>query len=120
MKNTLFRLYLLVSMFCLCQILHAQTRQADSLALVMLHDSTAGATWSITWDLTQPMDQWWGIHLDSTGRVKTVNLTARGLAGNLPDLNLTALETINLSNNQLTGTVPDFSNLPQLCCLATS
>jgi|GEM_PF-365026 len=105
----------------------AQTRLDDSLALVGLYNSTGGAGWTVTWDLTQPLDSFYGVTLDyslSEGRVVCLDLdgvatcsqndvSGNGLNGNLPNLNLSKCKFIYLGKNSLTGAVPDFS-LPEL------
>jgi Leucine-rich repeat (LRR) protein len=106
----------------------------DSLALVDLYNSTNGANWDKKWDLTQPMDTWFGVVLDkSIGRVIRLLLSNNRLSGRIstsignltklkelniranPDLNgtipttignLIELEDLNLRGNRLTGTIP--------------
>lgn len=106
----------------------------DSLALVDLYNSTNGANWDKKWDLTQPMDTWFGVVLDkSIGRVIRLLLSNNKLNGRIsnsignltklkelniranPDLNgtipttignLIELEDLNLRGNRLTGTIP--------------
>lgn len=104
---------LLVSIFLLTNTLKAQTRQADSLALVGLYNATNGANWINTWDFSQPLSTWRNVRMYN-GRVVWLNLGNNNLTGTLPNLNLTALKTLYLYNNQITGTIPDFSNLPVL------
>ena len=58
----------------------AQTRHADSLALVMLYNATGGANWTHTWDLTRPMDFFDGVTL-SNGRVTHIDLNTNNLVG---------------------------------------
>ncbi|MGH1338689.1 MAG: hypothetical protein ACRBFS_21425, partial [Aureispira sp.] len=91
----------------------AQSRQADSLALVALYNATSGANWRTTWDLTQSMSTWNGVTL-SNNRVRRVSLTNQRLAGTIPNLNLTNLEDLILQDNRLIGSIPDFSNLGNL------
>lgn len=95
------------------QMTHAQDRQADSLALVMLYNSTSGANWTTAWDLNQPMDNWNGVTLVG-GRVHRIFLQNRNLTGTIPDLNLTRLTDLVIGPNPLSGSIPDFSNLPLL------
>jgi Leucine-rich repeat (LRR) protein len=60
----------------------------------------------------QPMDTWYGITLDTQGRVSVINLSANNLQGTLPTQtlgNLTNLLTLNLRYNQLSGNFPSFS-----------
>jgi Secretion system C-terminal sorting domain/Leucine Rich Repeat len=103
-------------------------RTSDSLQLVNLYNATSGASWTIktNWLSAQPMNTWYGIRLDATGRVEAIdldglanfvretnNVTGNNLVGALPSLVLPNLRRLYLSNNQLSGTVPNL-NLPQL------
>ncbi len=106
----------------------------DSLALVDLYRSTDGANWDKVWDLTKPMDTWFGVVLDKNiGRVTSLLISNNKLKGTLPtslgnltklrelsirtnpDLmgsipatigNLVELQDLNLRGNQLNGTIP--------------
>lgn len=99
-------------------------RVNDSLALVELYDSTNGANWTNTWDLTTPIDNWFGVDLNEEGCVMCLDMdgfsncsfsgAGNNLVGTLPDLNLPHLVTLYLGKNQLSGGIPDFSNLPAL------
>ncbi len=91
----------------------AQTRQADSLALVIFHNSCCGIVCTLNWDFNQSMDNWTGVTL-TNGRVTRLSATHKNLTGSLADWNLSALNSLRLNNNQLTGSIPDFSNLPNL------
>jgi len=108
------------------------SRSQDSLALVDFFEKTNGANWSNTWGFDQPMDTWFGVQLNSFGRVKCIDLDGNpscnavkdkgnNLVGEMPDINLPFLEHLFLAGNHLSGTIPDFSGMPnlltlQLCC----
>ncbi len=107
---------------------YGQTRLEDSIALVNFYTTTNGANWINTWDLSQPIDTWYGVSLENN-RVFCLDLdgntdclfetaTGNNLVGNLTDLPLTALKFLSLENNQLTGSIPDFSALPDLTYLS--
>jgi len=85
----------------------ACSRVADSLVLVKLFESTNGANWSIKWNFSQGMDNWYGINLDGMGCVRNLSLSDNNLAGNIPpELGLlTNLKVLNLFNNHLTGII---------------
>lgn len=86
----------------------------DSLQLVDLYDSTDGANWTNHngW-MNGPVRTWFGIVLNSNGRVVSLDLHNNNLIGDLPNLNLPFLQGLVLHNNQISGTVPAFS-LPAL------
>ncbi len=117
-------LVLLLCLYLMGSHATAQTRMDDSLSLVELYNTTDGPNWTITWDLNQPMDDWFGVFL-TNGRVTCLDLDGNedcsspvasnnNLVGDLPNLNLTELQTLTLTSYQLSGNIPDFSNLPNL------
>ena len=101
-------------------------RAEDSLALIQLYDQTSGDIWNNTWDLSQPLDSWYGVILGSNGCVEILDLdgipdgnyspTGNGnnLLGILPDLILPNLKKLYLSNNTLTADIPSFTYASQL------
>jgi gliding motility-associated-like protein len=99
-------------------------RQRDSLVLLEFYKATNGANWTNRWDLTKPLDTWYGVGLSTTGCVECLDLDGaadcvissslgNNLVGTLPNLALPELRFLNLKSNQLTGSIPDF-NLPNL------
>lgn len=92
----------------------------DSLALVVLYNSTNGANWTTTWNLNQPMSTWHGITLNANGCVTELNLSGNNLNGTIPAAvgNLANLERLNLHTNNLSGNIPptigDLSALRQI------
>jgi len=108
--------------FCLmlCPVLNwAQNREADSLSLVALYDSTNGENWYNPWDLNDSISIWYGVTLDD-GRVSELYLEYNNLEGNIPSAlgGLSDLTKLNLSNNRLSGSIPstlgNLSNLQDL------
>lgn len=95
-------------------------RESDSLALVDLYKSTAGAAWFSPWSLDASMSTWNGVTLDAAGNVTALNLENRNLIGTLPNLNLPALLLLNLANNVLRTEIPSFTNLINLVTLDLS
>jgi Leucine-rich repeat (LRR) protein len=118
-------------------------RIADSLELVKFYDSTGGANWTTKWDLSKPINMWWGVTLNSNGCVEILNLSKSApccdgngvrnqmpdiylpflkvlslhgnmLSGQLPNLNFPSAENITFQSNKLKGTLPDFDKMPNL------
>ena len=56
----------------------------------------------------EPVDEWYGIVADSTGRVTAVRLRDNGLEGTLPAAlgDLAELRSLQLHDNDLTGSIP--------------
>ena len=109
----------LTNLLCNCQPI-CKTR--DSLALVDLYNATNGPLWTNTWDLTQPMSQWYGVEINEDGCVTCLDLdgiadcnndlestnTGNNLQGVLP-LSIGDLKDLNslyLNNNSLTDQFP--------------
>ncbi len=83
--------------------------EADSLVLVTLYNFSKGASWfdNTGW-LQEPVSQWYGITLNSDGRVVSIDLGGNGLGGLLPTGlgTLEELEMLDLSENDLTYSIP--------------
>jgi len=104
-------------------------RQRDSLALVVLYNSTDGANWTINWDLAQPMDTWYGVMLNEDECVTCIDMdgmfnclydndfSGNNLSGSIPPEigDLTNLTYLSLGRNQLIGGIPpEIGNLTDL------
>ncbi|WP_298541708.1 immunoglobulin domain-containing protein [uncultured Aquimarina sp.] len=87
----------------------------DRTALLALYNSTNGANWSNPWNLNISFkNNWSGVAVDSeTNRVVSLNLSQRGLEGELPAEigNLSELTYLSIvddaSNSMLTGSLPE-------------
>lgn len=103
-------------------------RAADSLVLVDIYNSTAGADWIQTWDLSEPMDSFYGIELTASGCVSCIDLdgdnfcsfvsaAGNNLTGPIPTSigNLKFLRLLHLGSNNLSGVLPNA--LGNLACL---
>jgi hypothetical protein len=96
----------------------AQVNKADSLALVDLYNSTAGASWttSTNWLTTASVSTWSGITV-TNNRVTEIALNSNNLVGNIPVSigNISNLVTLYLYDNTLSDTIPaSIGNLSQL------
>jgi hypothetical protein len=93
---------------------------SDSLELVKLYNATNGPGWvnRTNWLVPgQAIGTWWGITVNGSGCVSNINLIYNQLSGNIPDFNLSNLQSLALYNNQLSGSIPNF-NLPNLLDLS--
>ncbi len=105
----------------------------DREALVALYEATDGPNWrsNSNWLTDAPLDEWYGVDTDDSGRVVTVNLSGgydegegryvrQGLVGPIPRelANLTELRILRLDFNALTGPIPpELGNLSRLAVL---
>ncbi len=90
----------------------------DSLALFALFNSTTGNSWTnkTGWK-TDSVYKWYGVTLDTNGRVTNLNLYSNKLSGTIPAEigDLTKLKFLYLDNNQLSGNIPaQIGNLTSL------
>ncbi len=100
-----------------CSTPLAACRYLDSLVLVKLHQSTNGANWTNTWNLSMPMQTWQGIILNADGCVTDINLNNNNLVGTIPIEigELAVLTTLNMHTNNLSGNIPStIGNLSEL------
>ena len=92
--------------------------ESDSLALVALYNATDGPNWNITWDLNEPVENWYGVKLNddccvseidmgSSNELMNLGFSNNNLVGTIPDEigDLTNLNVLDLSSNFLTGEV---------------
>ena len=92
-------------------------READSLALVDLYNSTNGPEWEDkdNWLTVSPIDTWEGVV--ATDRVNEIDLEGSNLVGVISSIvgELDKLRRLDLSNNNLMGSVPlELANLSDL------
>lgn len=80
----------------------------DSLALIDIYNNTFPFTWTNQWDVNQPVCEWWGVTLNSSGRVEELVLGSNNLIGFIPTSigNLTELDNLQLDANTLSGSIP--------------
>lgn len=119
MKRSFQALCFLVA-FLLVAINLSANRFQDSLVLVDFYSNANGQDWLIQWDLNQQMESWYGVRLNTDGRVSCIDLDGmpdcmispsfgNGLTGNITTRigELEFLEAFLLSNNKLTGRLPE-------------
>ena len=79
-------------------------------ALTLLYGATRGEGWvnNHNWLTDAPLGRWYGVNVNTSGRVAQLNLPENGLAGVIPPElgRLTDLSSLVLADNQLTGPIP--------------
>ena len=84
--------------------------QPDWEALVTFYNETNGPNWeeNTNWLSAEPLDEWFGVSTDASGRVTGLRLAWNNLLGPLPAAlgNLEKLEHLVLLGNELSGPIP--------------
>lgn len=96
-----------------------QELTSDREVLSVFYETTDGSEWkqNSNWLTKAPLEEWFGVTTDSSGRVIGLELQANGLSGVLPPQlgALTRLQRLNLSGNWITRVIPrEIGNLTQL------
>ncbi len=82
----------------------------DLIALERLYYDVGGQNWTNNdhWLSAMPMDQWFGVSVDTTGGVVAIELPGNGLIGAIPPAlgGLSHLERLDLGVNNLSGSIP--------------
>ena len=94
----------------------------DRGVLEALYHATDGPNWAYSygWLTDAPLEEWYGVETDASGRVDSLYLVDNQLTGTIPSElgDLSNLVTLDLGGNQLTGAIPswlgDLSNLVSL------
>ena len=85
-------------------------RDAERDALVALWHSANGAAWvdSENWLSQEPVSEWYGVSVDSTGRIVGLRLARNNVSGALPSAlgDLVHLRTLALQDNGMVGRLP--------------
>ncbi len=93
------------------------TREGDFIAcneersdLIKLYEAMGGEDWSNSgnWGSNAPLESWYGIEVNSTGRVREINLNRNNLTGEIPPeiQYFPHLNVLRLDHNELEGEVP--------------
>ena len=93
------------------------TRDGEFLAcneersdLMKLYEAMGGESWteSANWGTDAPLGNWFGIRVDSAGRVTAINLNRNNLSGEVPPeiQYFPKLDTLRLDYNRLEGEIP--------------
>jgi len=93
----------------------ANVSQTEKEALIALYNTTQGEQWNTTWNLSTPIESWYGVTVEDN-QVVELNLHMNNLQGTLPQEigGLIHLRKINLGFNNLKGTLPiSFFNLKE-------
>ena len=112
-----------LGLFCFVSTALATVPATERDALVALHTSANGASWTVNtnWLTGDPCaDNWYGVICDSSGNIVTVALENNNLMGTIPTGlgNLANLKELFFYKNQLSGAIPtDLGNLSNLTYL---
>ena len=84
--------------------------EQDRAVLVEFYNATNGSSWTnnTNWNTSAPLDQWYGVTTNGSGRVTRLELSANGLSGSIPTSlgNLPNLVSLSLAANGLSGSIP--------------
>lgn len=80
----------------------------DYNALVALYNSTNGNNWTNSWNLTAPINTWFGLTFDTNNRVEFLDIYNNNLTGTIPVEigNLPTIKRLNVYNNNLESEIP--------------
>jgi len=111
---TLVLLCFLVTSFSFSEV-----SEKEKDALLAFYKATNGEKWNHTWNLDEPLENWYGVTVEND-QVVELNLHFNNLQGTLPNEigNLVNLRKLNLGFNQLEGILPlSLGNLTALVSL---
>ena len=106
MKTPLVFRFIFLALGLLFQITIGYAQPKDNQELLKLYNAAGGQKWANSWDLEQPVSEWYGVRVDANDRVIGLDLPSNNLVGSLPYMNLPFLQELDLSDNRLSGTVP--------------
>ena len=82
----------------------------DRATLTAFYNSTRGDSWhdNTNWNTNQPLRTWYGVSVDSSGRVQGLSLSENQLRGAIPRGigDLTNLKWLFLNGNEIRGIIP--------------
>ena len=97
-------------------------RPGQRAVLQTIYQALGGEGWEndANWMTGKPLNAWYGVYTDNSGKVTRLELTRNGLTGTIPPEagELQSLEFVALDDNRVTGSIPpelgDLSNLRSL------
>ena len=82
----------------------------DRAVLVEFYEATGGANWAdnTNWNTDAPLDQWYGVSTDTSGRVTRLDLSGNQLSASIPASlgGLTNLVELRIADNRFSGSIP--------------
>jgi len=106
MKTPLVFRFIFLALCLLFQITIGYAQPKDNQELIKLYNAAGGQKWINSWDVEQPVSEWYGVKVDTNDRVIGLDLSSNNLIGALPYMNLPFLQELDLSDNRLSGLVP--------------
>ncbi|MEH6763250.1 MAG: Two component regulator three Y domain protein [Aequorivita antarctica] len=98
----------------------AQVSKQEKQVLLDFYSATNGQAWNITWNLEEPVTNWYGVTVENN-TVTDIHMLFNNIDGSLPASlgQLKSLKKLELSFNPISGNIPvELGNLENLEVLA--
>ncbi len=99
--------FLTYTFLLMVTLMVAQVSKQQKEVLIDLYNSTNGKAWTNSWNLSGPVENWYGITVENNN-VTGINLLFNNLEGPLPASlgQLKSLQKLELSFNLISGNIP--------------
>lgn len=98
---------LLIALLLVSCSVFASISDKEKRALITFNQSTNGDQWTTKWNLSQPVETWYGVTIKNN-KVVSIELASNNLEGSIPNAisDLQHLVTFNVFKNRLNGEIP--------------